>query len=149
MYDYSQISVHAMWWLLGLLLIASEMLVPGYFLLWIGLAAGVMGMLTWLIPGMDFIAQTVVFAILAISICTFYWKVIRPRAEKRDDQPLLNHRSAQLIGQTFQVSNAIVNGRGKVRINDSVWLAEGADAAVGESVVVVAVNGTTLSVRPA
>lgn len=147
--DYSQISIHAMWWLLGLLLIASEMLTPGYFLLWIGVAAGVMGMLTWLFPGMGFIMQTVVFAILAIGICTFYWKVIRPRAEKRDDQPLLNHRGAQLIGQIFQVSDAIVNGRGKVRINDSVWLAEGADAAVGESVVVVAVNGTTLSVRPA
>ena len=147
--DYSQISLHAMWWLLGLLLIASEMLTPGYFLLWIGLAAGVMGVLTWMFPGMGFIVQTVVFAILAIGICTFYWKVIRPRAEKRDDQPLLNHRGAQLIGQTYQVSDAIVHGRGKVRINDSVWLAEGADAAVGESVVVVAVNGTTLSVRPA
>ena len=146
---YSQISIHAMWWLLGLLLIASEMLTPGYFLLWIGLAAGVMGLLTWLFPGMGFIVQTVVFTILAIGICTFYWKVIRPRAEKRDDQPLLNHRSAQLIGQTYQVSDAIVHGRGKVRINDSVWLAEGVDSAVGESVVVVAVNGTTLSVRPA
>ena len=145
--DYSQISIHAIWWLLGLLLVASEMLTPGYFLLWIGLAAGVMGVLTWMFPGMGFIAQTVVFAILAIGICTFYWKVIRPRAEKRNDQPLLNDRAAQLIGQTFQVSDAIVHGRGKVRINDSVWLAEGADAAVGESVVVVAVNGTTLSVR--
>ena len=73
--DYAQISIHATWWLLGLLLVGSEMLAPGYFLLWIGLAAGVMGVVTWLFPGMGFIVQTVVFASLAIGICTFYWKV--------------------------------------------------------------------------
>ncbi|MEO7916514.1 MAG: NfeD family protein [Dokdonella sp.] len=147
--DYSHISTHAMWWLIALLLVGSEMLAPGYFLLWIGLAAGAMGVLTWMVPGLGFIVQTVIFAVLAIGICTFYWKVVRPRAERRDDQPLLNDRTAQLIGQHFQVSDAIVHGRGKVRINDSVWLAEGDDAAIGETVVVTAVNGTTLSVKRA
>lgn len=134
------------WWLLALLLIAAELVAPGYFLLWIGLAAGVMGLVMLVAPGLTFIIQTIVFAALSISLCLIYWKYIRPAAELRDDQPLLNRKGDRMIGQRVTVVDAIVNGRGKVRIDDSVWLAEGTDCAAGTSVTVTAVNGTTLSV---
>ena len=38
------------WWLLALVLIGAEMIAPGYFLLWIGIAAGLMGVVTWIAP---------------------------------------------------------------------------------------------------
>lgn len=145
--DFSAASAAAIWWLLAVLLIGAELLTPGFFLLWIGIAAGLMGIVTWLLPDMAFIVQAVVFSVLAIGTCTFYWKVVRPRAERRDDQPLLNQRGAQLVGQQFRVAEAIVNGRGKLRVGDSVWLAEGDDAAPGDWVRVIAVDGTTLRVR--
>lgn len=135
------------WWLLALVLIAAEMVAPGYFMLWIGIAAGVMGFVTLFAPQMSMLAQALVFAALAIVACTVYWRYIRPIAERRNDQPLLNKRGAQLVGQHFVLAEAIVNGRGKVQVGDSAWLAEGADLPVGTEVVVTACEGATLRVR--
>ena len=135
------------WWLLALVLIAAEMLAPGYFLLWIGIAAGVMGLVTLVMPGLPALAQAVLFGVLAIAACLVYWKYIRPVAEQRNDQPLLNKRGAQLIGRRFVLAEAIVNGRGKVKVGDSEWLAEGPDLPAGSEVEVVAVDGASLTVR--
>ncbi|MGB0132606.1 NfeD family protein [Dokdonella sp.] len=134
------------WWVLSLVLIAAELIAPGYFLLWIGIAAAVMGLIMLVLPGLGFLAQTIIFAVLSILICFVYWKYIRPATELRDDQPLLNRKGARMIGRRVAVSEAIVNGRGKVKVGDSVWLAEGDDKAVGAIVEVVSVNGTTLTV---
>ena len=135
------------WWVLALVLIAAELVAPGYFLLWIGLAAAVMGLIMLVVPGLGFLAQAVIFAVLSILICFVYWKYIRPATELRDDQPLLNRKGARMIGRRVAVVEAIVNGRGKVKIGDSVWLAEGEDRAVGSVVEVLSVSGTTLTVR--
>lgn len=137
------------WWLAALLLIGAEMIAPGYFLLWIGVAAGVMGIVTLVFPNLPFIVQAIGFAVLALGVCFLYWRYLRPLAELRNDQPLLNHRGARMIGQRYVVSTAIVNGRGKVKVGDSLWLAEGPDTPIGTEVEVVALNGTTLQVRNA
>jgi len=137
------------WWLLALVLIGAEMILPGYFLLWIGIAAGLMGAIVLLAPALSAITQAIVFALLAILTCTVYWRFIRPLAEHRDDQPLLNRRGQKLVGQRFIVTEPIVNGRGKVRVGDGMWLAEGPDLVAGSEVEVVAVSGTTLRVKSA
>jgi len=99
------------------------------------------------VPTLSAIAQALVFALLAILTCTIYWRFIRPLAEHRNDQPLLNRRGAKLVGQRFVIVESIVNGRGKVKVGDGSWLAEGPDLPTGSEVEVVAVNGTTLKVR--
>ncbi len=137
------------WWILALVLIGAEMIVPGYFLLWVGLAAAVMGLVTLFVPDLPFIAQATAFGVLAVITCLVYWKFIRPVAEVRDDQPLLNRRGDRMLGRRVLVAEAFVNGRGKVRVGDTVWLAEGADVDVGDAVEVVSVNGATLTVKPA
>ncbi|WP_300619676.1 NfeD family protein [Dokdonella sp.] len=136
------------WWLLALVLIAAEMIAPGYFLLWIGIAAGVMGLVTLLVPNLPVLAQVVLFGVFAVVACLVYWKFIRPIAEQRDDQPLLNRRGQRMVGRRVIVCEAIVNGRGKVRVGDGEWLAEGPDAPEGSEVEVVDVAGTTLRVEP-
>jgi membrane protein implicated in regulation of membrane protease activity len=135
------------WWLLALVLIAAEIVMPGYFMLWIGVAAGLMGIVTFVAPSLSPLVQTIVFALLAVASCAAYWRFLRPLAEHRDDQPLLNRRAAKLVGQRFVVVEAIVNGRGKVKVGDGAWLAEGPDVAAGTEVEVVACEGTTLKVR--
>lgn len=134
------------WWLLALLLIAAELVAPGYFLLWIGLAAAIMGLVMLVFPGLSFLVQAILFAVLAVGVCFIYWKYIRPAAELRDDQPLLNRKGDRMIGRRVLVVDAIANGRGKVKIGDSVWMVEGSDCPVGTAVRVIAVNGTTLQV---
>jgi membrane protein implicated in regulation of membrane protease activity len=135
------------WWLLALVLIAAEMIAPGYFMLWIGIAAGVMGIVTFFAPLMSALVQAVVFALLAVASCAVYWRFVRPLAEHRDDQPLLNRRGQRMVGRRVVVVEPIVNGRGKVKVGDGAWLAEGPDVAAGTEVEVVAVDGTTLKVR--
>jgi membrane protein implicated in regulation of membrane protease activity len=135
------------WWLLALVLVGAEILLPGYFMLWIGIAAGVMGIITFVVPALPLLSQAIVFGLLAIAACAVYWRFIRPLAEHRNDQPLLNRRAAKLVGQRFVVVEPIVNGRGKVRVGDGSWLAEGPDVPAGAEVEVVAVDGTALHVR--
>lgn len=137
---------HYGWWLLALVLIAAEMIAPGYFLLWIGIAAAAVGVVVWIAPALPALVQAILFAVFAIASCLAYWKFLRPVAERRDDQPLLNRRGAQLVGQRFVVSDAIVNGRGKIRVGDGEWLAIGPDLPAGSEVEVVAVEGTALRV---
>ena len=134
------------WWLLALLLIAAELIAPGYFLLWIGLAAAIMGLIMLVVPGLVFLAQAILFALLAVGVCFIYWKYIRPSTELRDDQPLLNRKGDRMVGRRVLVVDAIVNGRGKVKIGDSVWLVEGMDCPIGTPVRVTSVDGTTLQV---
>ena len=136
------------WWLLALVLVAAEMIAPGYFLLWIGIAAGVMGVVTLVVPGLSALVQAIVFALLSIAACLVYWKYIRPLAEQRNDQPLLNQRGQRMVGRRVIVVEAIVNGRGKVGVGDGQWLAEGPDLPVGSEVEIVALQGTTFTVKP-
>jgi membrane protein implicated in regulation of membrane protease activity len=138
---------HYGWWILALVLIAAEVIAPGYFLLWIGIAAALMGILTWLAPALPILVQAIAFALLALATCLVYWKYIRPRAEVRDDQPLLNRRGQRMVGRRVIVCEAIVNGRGKVRVGDGEWLAEGPDLPVGSEVEIIALQGTTFTVR--
>jgi membrane protein implicated in regulation of membrane protease activity len=135
------------WWLAALVLIGAEILMPGYFLLWIGIAAAIMGAMTLVVPAMAPLVQAIVFGLLAIASCAIYWRFVRPLAEHRNDQPLLNRRGAKLVGQRVVVVEPIVNGRGRVKVGDGAWLAEGPDMPVGGEVEVVACDGTTLRVR--
>lgn len=136
------------WWILALLLIAAEMILPGYFLLWIGIAAGLMGILTLAWPGLGMLGQAIAFGVLAVASCAIYWRFIRPHAEQRDDQPLLNRRGARLVGRRFTLVEPIVHGRGRIPVGDGWWRAEGPDLPAGAEVEVVAVEGATLQVRP-
>lgn len=144
------LSAHYLWWILALLLIAGEVLLPGYFMLWIGLAAAAMGILLWLAPGMGLLLQAVLFAALALAACVVYARTLRPRIERgTPGSERLNRRAAQMIGQRYVLTEAIVNGRGKARVGDGEWLVAGPELPLGATVEVVAVDGTTLQVRAA
>ncbi|HEY9511911.1 MAG TPA: NfeD family protein [Rhodanobacter sp.] len=145
-----ELSTHYLWWILALLLIAGEVMAPGYFLLWIGLAAAAMGVVLWALPTLGLLAQAVLFAVLAFAFCFAYARWLRPRVERRatgDDR--LNRRGEQMVGQRFELIEPIVNGRGKARVGDGQWLVSGPDLPLGATVEVLAVNGTTLQVRAA
>lgn len=142
---------HYLWWILALLLIGGEVLAPGFFLLWIGIAAAVMGVVTLVFPGLGVLAQGVLFVALSFASCIWWWKWLRPRMG-RDDDPAshtINQRAQRMVGRRYVVAEAIVNGRGKVHVGDSQWLAMGPDMPVGSEVRVVAVDGVTLRVEPA
>jgi len=131
-------------------LIAVEVMMPGYFMLWIGMGAAATGLLVLLMPGMGLLVQAVLFALLALAACFAYARWLRPRIERRaPGDERLNRRAEQMIGQRYELIESIVNGRGKVRVGDGQWLVSGPDLPLGSTVEVVAVDGTTLKVRAA
>jgi membrane protein implicated in regulation of membrane protease activity len=143
-----QLAAHYLWWILALLLIAGELLVPGYFLLWIGLAAAAMGVLLWIVASLGLLAQAIVFGLLAFAACFAYARWLRPKLERRaPGSERLNRRAEQMIDQRYELVEAIVNGRGKARVGDGQWLVNGPDLPIGSTVEVVAVDGGTLKVR--
>lgn len=140
-------TAHYGWWLLALVLIGAELLVPGYFLLWVGIAAAALGLVLLFLPDLSFAVQAIVFVVLALISCYGYWRFVRRIANRPSDQPLLNRRAEQFIGRRYTLETAIVNGSGKARVADSLWLVEGPELPAGAAVEVVGVDGSTLKVR--
>ncbi len=136
------------WWVLGLLLLVAEMLSPtGFFLLWIGAAAILVGAVSWAVPTLGWEVELVMFGVLSVA-SFFVWRRFRPAAVATD-QPSLNRRGQSYVGRTFTLASPIVNGVGKLHVDDSQWRISGADADAGTQVKVVAVDGATLKVERA
>ena len=141
------------WFFLGLLLIALETFIPGVHFLWFGLSAIVVGCVAFAVSAAGHAElfiwpwQLVTFA--AISVASVFW--VRGYSRSKDaasDEPMLNVRGAQYTGRTVIVEDAISGGRGKVRVGDTLWPAQGPDAVKGSSVRVTGTNGTVLIVEP-
>ena len=136
-------SLWVIWLLSGLILLILEMLAPGAFLMWIGLAAIGAGLLTLTVP-IDFAYQVVAFAVFAAVSLTVGLRLRRPPTTQ------LNTQNAGLAGRT--VTALSFSGReGRVRLGDSDWAARLAhDAPVpapGDRLRVEGVDGTVLVVR--
>ena len=146
---YGSIAAHYLWWIIALLLIGAEVAMPGYFMLWVGIAAALTGAVMLVLPGLPLLAQALIFALLAFLACAVYGYVVRPRLRRRqpDESVRLNRRGEQMIGQRYVLLEAIVNGRGKAQVGDGQWLVSGPDLPSGSTVEVVAVDGVVLQVK--
>ena len=138
---------HWLWLIVGALLGIAEILIPGFFLIWLSVAAIITGIVGFLLP-ISMTAQMALFAVLAIAAVYSgrRWFAMNP-IESSD--PNLNDRGARLIGESVVVVEAIIGGRGRVKVGDGVWIAKGADAAVGARVRITGSDGATLNVDPA
>lgn len=134
------------WAALALLLMAAETLAPGVFLLWLGFAAAAVFAILLVVP-LPPVWQAVAFIVLAFVSIALYVKFFRGQ-ERESDQPLLNRRGDQLVGQVFVLEQAIVDGRGRLKIGDAFWVAEGPDLPQGQRVRVVAARNMSLQVLP-
>ena len=134
------------WMVLGFVLLTLEILVPGVFLLWIGLAALVVGALSLMFWNAGFWIweiQVVVFLALAL-VSAYSGKRIMGGRKDDSDQPLLNRRGDQLVGRTATLAEPITNGRGRVKIGDTMWRVSGPDLPAGTKVRVKAATDLDL-----
>lgn len=134
------------WWSIALLLLAAEAMLPGAFMLWLG-AAAVATALVVLLVDIPIVGQWVLFSLLGLVAVGIGWRYRSRNEPAPSDQPLLNQRAQQLIDRVFVLDSAISNGRGRLKIGDAFWTAEGEDLPVGTRVRVIAVNGMVLKVR--
>jgi inner membrane protein len=143
----SLLSSYWFWLGAGLVLLTLEAMLPGIFLIWLGLAALATGIITFVVPA-GVTASLVLFAVLGLASILIGRKVQSGQKTEITDQPFLNDRGKSMIGKVYALESAVVNGAGSVRIGDSVWRVTGTDAAVGTLVKITGVDGGTLQVEP-
>lgn len=131
------------WFIVGALMLIAEVLVPGVFLLWLGLAALVVGAIS-LVIDWPWQLQIVVFAALSLASVPL-WR--RMSSNAATDQPFLNRRTEALVGRIFTLEKPIVGGIGAVAVDDTVWRVNGADAPAGSRIKVTRVDGAQIYVE--
>ncbi len=117
-----------------------------FFLLWIGLSAGMVGLLMIFIPAMAWQWQWTVFGICVFA-SLLVWVQYLKNMPRTSDKPRLNRRSARYIGRVFVLEEPIAQGQGRIRVDDSQWKIIGEDMPVGSKVKVVGVDGVILKVE--
>jgi inner membrane protein len=137
------------WMALGLVLLALEIIAPGIFLLWIGIAAIIVGTLALMITdGGYWTWETQILLFLVLSLVSAYiGKRVMANGNDVSDQPLLNQLGEQLVGRTATLAEPISDGRGRIRLGDTQWRVTGPDLPAGAKVKVVSSNGTELGVE--
>lgn len=134
------------WFILGLVLAVLEVLAPGTFMIWLAFAAGATGLVT-LVWGFGWPLQLVTFALLSVFSVLAGRSYFRRNPGTLVDSGL-NTPSTRLLGQTVTVVEAIEDGRGRVKIADSPWIAEGPDMPAGAKARIVRIDGSVAHVEP-
>lgn len=135
------------WWVLAVGFLAVEIIVTGFFFLWLSVSAFIVGTVLLLMPSTSFEMQLFLFSVLAVSSIWAWRKYARTRKVEQTDHPFLNKRGEQYVGRTFDLVAAIENGQGKIKVGDSLWKVQGEDCPLGTKVKVVAVKGTVFVVE--
>ncbi len=135
------------WMILAAVLFALEVMSPGIFFMWFGMAAAVTGILAFAFD-ISWQWQLVWLCLLSLAAVLVALKYLH-KHPLQSERPLLNERAVKHIGQCFDLIDPIVNGRGSVKIGDSIWRVEGPELPKGARVRVLGADGTLLKVAPA
>ncbi len=134
------------WFALAAILASVEMLAPGVFFLWLGLAAFITGIATFMISDLSTAGQLTTFALFSMILIYIAIKFFKSKKLKTD-QPHLNDRGAQYHGKTGTLEDAIVGGTGRARFGDTTWKVEGPDMPAGCIVKIVGSDGPVMKVE--
>jgi len=136
------------WLVFGMLLMGLELLAPGVFLFWLGLAALLVGLLSFVIAP-SWQLQFLMFALFAAAAVPVWRRVARSNSGVSNSNPFLNKRSEAMIGRVFTLEKPIIDGAGTVRIDDTIWRVAGPDTPAGSRVRIVRADGASLTVAVA
>ena len=136
------------WLIFGFILMALELLAPGVFMFWLGLAALLVGLVSFVInPSWQ--TQLLMLAVFSVAAVPLWRRfALRSNAPSLSN-PFLNKRTDALVGREFTLEKPIVDGSGTVRIDDTIWRVAGPDAPAGSRVKVVQADGASLTVAAA
>lgn len=135
------------WMILAAVLFVLELTAPGIFLMWFGVAAAATALIVFRYD-VAWQWQLIWFCGLSLASVLLAAKYLR-KHPLESERPLLNERAAQLIGQSFDLVDPIINGRGSIKAGDTIWRVEGPALPKGARITVVGANGTLLKVQGA
>lgn len=136
------------WLIFAAVLLIIEISTGTTYFLWMSIAAAVVGvLLLTFFPLLGGEYQLVIFAVLSV-LSVVVWRLYLKSHPTQSDQPKLNRRGEQYVGRTLTLQEAIVNGQGKIKIDDSTWKIEGQDCPAATRIRVVGTQGVILLVEP-
>jgi inner membrane protein len=135
------------WWIIAGLLLIAELSSPGIYFLWLGIAAGALGVIVFFID-IGWQMQIALWAILSVVLVLLSKSWLKRRNQVESDQPNLNRRMLNYVGRSYVLDEPIVNGRGKIRIEDTLWQVAGRDMPKGDWVRITRADGLQLVVEP-
>lgn len=134
------------WWIAAAILITLEVLAPTFYLLWTGIAAFIVGLFVWMVPSLTWEIQIITFAILSI-VSIVVWRNYAKKNPAESDEPLLNRRGEQYIGRVVTLEEPIIDGMGKVKLDDSTWKIKGEDCSAGTKIKIIGVDNVVFQVE--
>ena len=140
------------WFVLGVLLILSELVLPAFAALWFGIAAIMVGVLLWLFPMMGFTTQLVTWIILSV-LCTLLWfKFIKPLSTDKTKAGLSREATIGQVGMVIQIhmEHDLITVRFPMPVLGSdEWNCRSLEPVqVGDRVRVIDILGNDLVVKP-
>lgn len=136
------------WLIVAAVLFALDILAPGFYMVWFGLAAASVGFLVFAVP-IETNWQILAFCAACIGFLIIGRALWSGRRADVSDKPLLNQRAQQLIGRTFVLVRPIQGGQGRIIAGDGVWSVRGPSLPEGALVRVTGSDGTVLLVEAA
>ncbi|MEH6756346.1 MAG: NfeD family protein [Parasphingorhabdus sp.] len=136
---------HYQWLIIALLLAIAEIMVPGVFLIWLGTAAAITGLIAMFID-INVAGQFTLFGLVSLASVFLGRRWYLNNVVESDD-PLLNNRSGRLIGQTVIVVETISETSGRAKVADGEWPAKGPAMKKGTMARIVAVEGGVLQLE--
>lgn len=118
-----------------------------FFLVWCGASAVLVALIMLVVPAMTWEYQFLIFGIGVLASLLVWHQYLKGHPQEKTGI-VLNRRAAQYVGRVFTLEEPIVNGRGKVRVEDTLWRVEGPDMGMGEKVKVIGVDGVILKIAP-
>lgn len=135
------------WIVVGAVLLALELVMPGGFLLWLGVAGVITGLASMFQP-IDWPFQFLLFGGLSLVLIVAWMRYFKPR-ERESDRPYLNRRAEAYVGQEAVLHEAIRDGFGRISLGDTIWRVQGPDLPAGQKVRIVSAEGAVLKVEAA
>ncbi|GAB5510240.1 MAG: NfeD family protein [Hyphomicrobiales bacterium] len=135
------------WIVIGLALLGLEVLVPGSFFMWLGLAALGVGAVAFFFDA-SWHVELLLFGVLALAFIIAGRRFFAQRGDESNDTPGLNARAEAFVGREVILEEPLASGIGRVKLGDTLWRVEGDDAPAGTKLMVISARGGTLQVAP-
>ncbi|MBI0140100.1 NfeD family protein [Bartonella sp. W8125] len=139
------------WVVLGFVLLLLELIFPGVFFVWFGLGALLTALVSLLFYHLPWVASWeveviffLIFSIIMVLIGRNFF-----RRDRETDEPLLNRRTDQIIGKRVVLEEPVRDGKGRIRVDDTIWRIKGPDLPEGTEVKVIAFDNGVFTIEKA
>jgi inner membrane protein len=134
------------WWIIAGVLLFAEMIMPGFFMLWLAVAAALTAVAD-MVFHFGWVGEAFTFAALSMVTVLASWRFVMSSRNAKSESPHLNQKHTGFVGKSYVLDQPIINGSGKIRVEDALWDVDGPDLPAGARVKVTAVDGLRLVVK--